>query len=90
MPGSQSGFLVARQADKPDCAVYSRENRKLLYFGGISNIGEDGESLSVDIHYRYENDVSFPGSPTAVVQFSPLAPELDLPASAGLVALTRA
>lgn len=55
----------------PIALSYSRENRKLLYFGGISNIrGEDGESLSVDIHYRYENDVSFPGStPTAVVQF---------------------
>ena len=41
---------------------YSRESRKLLWFSGISNIkGESGETLSVNIHYQYENDVLLVG-----------------------------
>jgi hypothetical protein len=35
---------------------YSRAQRRLLRFSGISNIkDENGESLNVDIHYQYEN-----------------------------------
>lgn len=35
---------------------YSRADRRLLRFSGISNIkGENGETLNVDIHYLYED-----------------------------------
>lgn len=35
---------------------YSRAQRRLLRFSGISNIkDENGESLNVDIHYQYED-----------------------------------
>ena len=47
--------------------AYSRENRKLLRFRGVSNIkGENGESLNVDIYYQYDNKLH---APSSVVQF---------------------
>ena len=42
---------------KPIELVYSRETRRLLSFSGVSNIkGTRGESLYVDISYRYSSD----------------------------------
>lgn len=41
---------------------YSRENRRLLRFSGVSNIkGENGKSLNVDIHYQYNNQALLTG-----------------------------
>ncbi len=37
---------------------YSRSNRRLLHFSGVSNIrDEDGETQDVDIHYEYLEEV---------------------------------
>jgi len=51
--------------------AYSRENRKLLRFTGVSNIkGENGESLNVDIYYQYDNKLQLFGyAPSSVTQF---------------------
>jgi hypothetical protein len=53
------GFL-----SDPIDLVYSRENRRLLRYQGLSNIrGETSESLIVDIHYDYEQQPPLTGSP---------------------------
>jgi hypothetical protein len=52
------GFLA-----EPINLVYSRENRRLLRYQGLSNIrGDSSESLIVDIHYDYEQLVPLTGS----------------------------
>ena len=43
----------------PIALSYSRSERKLLRFQGISNLrGSDGESLDVDIRYHYSEQIS--------------------------------
>jgi len=50
-------WLLGMLADPIELS-YSRVDRTLLRFSGVSNIkGTDGESLNVDIHYRYEDEV---------------------------------
>ena len=50
---------------------YSRADRRLQHFSGISNIkGEKGETLSVDIHYQYGDQLHQATAPSA--QYSPV------------------
>jgi hypothetical protein len=54
---------VMRFLADPIGLVYSRDDRKLLRYQGLSNIrGEQNESLFVDIHYQYEDPVPTVGS----------------------------
>ena len=66
---SLDSWLLSLLAD-PINLVYSRENRRLVRYQGLSNIrGENSESLIVDIHYDYEQRVPLTGS--ALQQHSP-------------------
>ena len=49
--------------------VYSRSARQLLRFQGVSNIrGEKGESLNVDIHYQYGDEILLVGPPLNAIK----------------------
>lgn len=50
-------WLLAMIVDPIELS-YSRSNKRLLHFSGVSNIkDEDGETQSVDIHYEYLEEV---------------------------------